>query len=69
VVVIPDTPLDSLDHASYKPNLGGKLGIDATKKWREEGYEREWPDVVEMDEETKRKVDGYWDEIKRLIFG
>ncbi|MBE8540505.1 menaquinone biosynthesis decarboxylase [Geoglobus acetivorans] len=68
VVVIPDSPLDSLDHASYKPNLGGKLGIDATKKWREEGYEREWPDVVEMDEETKKRVDGYWDEIKRMIF-
>lgn len=69
VVIIPDSPLDSLDHASYKPNLGGKLGIDATKKWKEEGYEREWPDVVEMDEMTKRKVDGYWDELKKIIFG
>ncbi len=69
VVIIPDSPLDSLDHAACKPNLGGKLGIDATKKWKEEGYGREWPDVVEMDEGTKRKVDEYWSEIKKIIFG
>ncbi len=68
VVIIPDSPLDSLDHASYKPNLGGKLGIDATKKWKEEGYEREWPDVVEMDEKIRRKVDEYWGNIKKIIF-
>ncbi len=68
VVIIPDAPLDSLDHSSYKPNLGGKIGIDATKKWREEGYEREWPEVVEMDEDVKKKIDEIWNELKKIVF-
>ncbi len=68
VIVIPDSPIDALDHATYKPNLGGKLGIDATKKWKEEGYEREWPEVVEMSEDVKMRIDAIWDELKRLIF-
>ena len=68
VVIIPDCPIDSLDHATYRPNLGGKLGIDATKKWREEGYEREWPEVVEMDVDVKKRIDAIWDELKRLVF-
>jgi len=68
VIIIPDSPIDALDHATYKPNLGGKLGIDATKKWKEEGYEREWPEVVEMSEDVKKRIDGIWDELKRLIF-
>ena len=68
VIIIPDSPIDALDHSTYKPCLGGKLGIDATKKWKEEGYEREWPEVVEMSEDVKRRVDAIWDELKRLIF-
>ncbi len=68
VIVIPDSPIDALDHSTYRPNLGGKLGIDATKKWREEGYEREWPEVVEMSEDVKARVDSIWSEIKNLIF-
>ena len=67
VVIIPDCPIDSLDHATYRPNLGGKLGIDATKKWREEGYERKWPEVVEMDVDVKKRIDAIWDELKRLV--
>ena len=68
VVIIPDSPIDALDHSTYKPSLGGKLGIDATKKWKEEGYEREWPEVVEMSEDVKKRVDAIWDELKRQIF-
>ncbi|AIG97027.1 menaquinone biosynthesis decarboxylase [Archaeoglobus fulgidus] len=67
VVILPPSPTDSLDHSAYIPNLAGKLGIDATKKWRDEGYEREWPDVVEMDAETKRKVDAIWNEIRNMV--
>jgi 4-hydroxy-3-polyprenylbenzoate decarboxylase len=44
------------------PKYGSKMGIDATKKWPEEGYTREWPDDIEMDEETKRTVTGRWNE-------
>jgi 4-hydroxy-3-polyprenylbenzoate decarboxylase len=67
VVLIPESPTDSLDHSAYLQNLAGKIGIDATRKWKEEGYDREWPDVVEMDGEIKKKVDKMWEEIKGLI--
>lgn len=66
VLLLPPSPTDSLDHAAYLPNLAGKLGIDATKKMREEGYSREWPEAVEMDAEIKRRVDKIWDEIRKL---
>ncbi len=66
VVLLPPSPTDSLDHAAYISNLAGKLGIDATKKMKEEGYEREWPEVVEMDAEVKAKVDRIWEKIKNL---
>ncbi len=69
VIIIPDSPIDALDHSTYRPNLGGKLGIDATKKWREEGYERTWPEIVEMSEDVKRRIDAIWDELKRTILG
>jgi 4-hydroxy-3-polyprenylbenzoate decarboxylase len=53
-------PVDSLDHASRLPNFGSKMGIDATRKWREEGFTRPWPDVIEMTAEVKRRVDELW---------
>jgi 4-hydroxy-3-polyprenylbenzoate decarboxylase len=34
-----------------------RLAIDATKKWKEEGYKREWPPEIVMDEEIKKRVD------------
>lgn len=67
VILLPPSPTDSLDHAAYIPNLAGKLGIDATKKWKEEGYDREWPDAVEMDAEVKKRVDEFWSEIKNMV--
>ena len=53
-------PVDSLDHASRLPNYGSKMGIDATRKWRAEGFERSWPSMIEMDAETRRRVDAMW---------
>ena len=53
-------PVDSLDHASRLPNYGSKMGIDATRKWKAEGFERTWPAMIEMDAETKRRVDTLW---------
>ena len=53
-------PVDSLDHASRLPNYGSKMGIDATRKWRAEGFEREWPAMIEMDRATKARVDAMW---------
>jgi 4-hydroxy-3-polyprenylbenzoate decarboxylase len=53
-------PVDSLDHASRLPNYGSKMGIDATRKWKAEGFERPWPAMIEMDRETKARVDAIW---------
>jgi 4-hydroxy-3-polyprenylbenzoate decarboxylase len=53
-------PVDSLDHASRLPNYGSKMGIDATRKWPSEGFNRPWPDEILMDEKTKAVVDGKW---------
>jgi 4-hydroxy-3-polyprenylbenzoate decarboxylase len=53
-------PMDVLDHSSRTFTYGSKLGLDATKKLPEEGFTREWPDVIEMDAATKAKVDAMW---------
>jgi len=60
IIFIENTPMDVLEHATNLPNIGSKMGIDATKKWKEEGFTREWPDVVKMDEKTKKIVDEKW---------
>ncbi|ODS41806.1 MAG: menaquinone biosynthesis decarboxylase [Candidatus Altiarchaeales archaeon IMC4] len=57
---IENAPMDVLEHATDLPNIGSKMGIDATKKWKDEGFTREWPDVIEMDEKTKKLVGGKW---------
>ena len=41
------------------------MGIDATRKWKSEGFEREWPEVIRMDEATKARVDAIWSELER----
>lgn len=53
-------PIDVLDHASPLMAFGSKMGVDATKKWPDEGFAREWPDVLTMPSEIKAKVDAYW---------
>lgn len=61
-VVIADGPLDDLDHAANFPRYGSKMGIDATRKTREEGMMRDWPEELYMTEEIKRLVDKRWKE-------
>ena len=56
-------PVDQLDHSSRLPNYGSKMGIDATRKWKEEGFTRPWPDLIEMDEKTKKRVDAIWEQL------
>jgi len=53
-------PIDSLDHSSRLPNFGSKMGIDATRKWKAEGFDRPWPAMIEMDRDTKARVDALW---------
>ncbi|MBI5675328.1 MAG: menaquinone biosynthesis decarboxylase [Nitrospirae bacterium] len=61
-VVIAEGPLDDLDHAANFPRYGSKMGIDATRKTREEGMTREWPDELFMSDEIKKLVDARWKE-------
>ena len=61
-LVISDGPLDALDHASPMRHLGSRVGIDATKKWKTEGYDREWPDDIEMPDDVKKLVSERWHE-------
>ncbi len=56
-------PIDSLDHASRLPNYGSKMGIDATRKWPTEGFSRPWPDLIEMDEAVKQRVNSIWENL------
>jgi len=53
-------PLDALDHSAELPHFGHKLGFDCTRKWPEEGYARQWPELIRMDEEVKNRIDLIW---------
>ncbi|HEX6051625.1 MAG TPA: menaquinone biosynthesis decarboxylase [Gemmatimonadaceae bacterium] len=53
-------PVDVLDHSSRAFTYGSKMGIDATRKWPEEGFTRNWPKVIEMDAATRARVDAMW---------
>jgi len=55
-------PVDALAHASPLPHIGSKMGIDATRKWKEEGFSRPWPEDIKMSEKIKKLVDEKWAE-------
>jgi 4-hydroxy-3-polyprenylbenzoate decarboxylase len=57
-------PVDTLDHAARRQDFGSKMGIDATRKWPEEGYYGRWPDEIKMDSATKGRVDAIWHQLK-----
>ncbi|MDP3104419.1 MAG: menaquinone biosynthesis decarboxylase [Candidatus Methanoperedens sp.] len=63
VTIIDRAPTDTLDHASPLSNLGSKMGIDATRKGADEGFNREWPEALKMDDVVKKKIDGLWSEL------
>ncbi len=63
VMLIDRAPTDTLDHASHLPNLGGKMGIDATRKGKDEGFNREWPLALKMDDRVKAHIDRIWNEL------
>ena len=56
-------PIDSLDHASRLANFGSKMGVDATRKWPSEGFQRPWPDEIRMDPRIKALVDAKWKDL------
>jgi 4-hydroxy-3-polyprenylbenzoate decarboxylase len=57
-------PVDTLDHAARRQDFGSKMGVDATRKWPEEGYTGRWPDEIKMDQATKKRVDEIWHHLK-----
>lgn len=59
-MIIENVPTDTLDPASPLLNYGSKMGIDATTKWKEEGFFREIQEEVVVDYETKTLVDKKW---------
>ncbi|MDL2281255.1 menaquinone biosynthesis decarboxylase [Selenomonadales bacterium OttesenSCG-928-I06] len=62
-ITMVEGPLDALDHSSPMPNFGTKIGIDATKKWPEEGHTRPWPDEIVMSKDIKDLVDAKWNSL------
>jgi 4-hydroxy-3-polyprenylbenzoate decarboxylase len=60
--VLEDTPFDSLDFASERLGLGGRLAIDATTKI---GAERrhEWGEPLTRGAELEARVDARWAEL------
>ncbi|MFQ5940328.1 MAG: menaquinone biosynthesis decarboxylase [Nitrososphaerales archaeon] len=62
IMIIENAPTDTLDPSSPVLNLGSKLGIDATTKWKEEGFEREVQELAVVDNETRSLVDRRWRE-------
>lgn len=61
-MLIENAPTDSLDPASPLLNLGSKMGIDATKKTKEEGFERPVQEEALPDKSTINLVTKKWNE-------
>jgi len=61
-VFFAEGPVDDLDHASPTWRFGSKMGIDATRKWPDEGHPREWPAEIEMSAEMQDQVNRRWHE-------
>jgi 4-hydroxy-3-polyprenylbenzoate decarboxylase len=58
-LIVENTPIDYLDFSSPVPNLGSKLGLDATHKWPGETA-RTWSKPIVLDGEVERRVDDLW---------
>jgi 4-hydroxy-3-polyprenylbenzoate decarboxylase len=63
-IEITKGPVDDLDDAAIAPAFGGKMGIDATRKWASEGYTRKWPERVATTEAAGRRASEIWARIK-----
>lgn len=61
-MTVDRTPIDQLDFASPLEGLGGKLGLDATRKIGSETT-REWGRELRMAAEVERQVSKRWAEL------
>lgn len=55
-LLVTEGPADCLEHASPAAHIGGKVGLDATKKLPGE-HDRPWPDRLKMTPEVERRVE------------
>lgn len=60
IQIIKNTANDTLDHTSNVPSFGSKVMIDATRKGKAEGYNREWPQTISMPEDIIKGVEKKW---------
>jgi 4-hydroxy-3-polyprenylbenzoate decarboxylase len=58
--MLVDGPLDILDHSCPILGYGSKMGIDATRKWKSEGFERSWPKPIVMSQKIQDVVSQKW---------
>ena len=61
VFILSETPFDTLDFASEKIGLGGRMGIDATTKIPPE-TDHAWGDTLESDPDVAAMVERRWAE-------
>lgn len=59
ITLVHDTPIDYLDFATSKAELGTKMGFDATTKIGNE-IERKWGIPIKMDEDIIQMVNHKW---------
>ncbi len=59
---LENTPFDSLDFASERIGLGGRLAIDATTKIGPE-KNHEWGEPLTRPEKLESKIDSRWEEL------
>ncbi|MBM3265740.1 MAG: menaquinone biosynthesis decarboxylase [candidate division Zixibacteria bacterium] len=62
-LLLTEGPCDVLDFAAQTADYSGKLGIDATTKWPEEGFTRGWPEILRMPDEINRRIDALWPQL------
>ena len=60
--IVENTPIDYLDFASPVSGLGGKIGFDATNKWKGETT-REWGRPIRMCDDIRQRIDAIWGEL------
>ena len=58
-------PVDDLDDASDLAAYGGKMGIDATRKWASEGFTRPWPTRIRTTDVAARRAEDVWTRIRQ----
>jgi 4-hydroxy-3-polyprenylbenzoate decarboxylase len=58
-------PVDDLDDAAIFPAFGGKMGIDATRKWPEEGVTRPFPAKLKTTPAAQAVAERIWEKIRK----